>query len=486
MTIIRQIQSVEQIESHLLWVYRVQPMMTLRADAGSPITVRRFIFNIHRSEEIVVRTAPLALPIDRPVTISYFFNGFEHYFESEIISANNVKNVGTFFKIRRPMAIRAVNRRKWLRCYPGDQLPLKVTLDLPNSGPVTTCVQEFSANGFSLVVSSDCAVPKCQDEVDSELEIPGHGSVRATIVVRNLLESGQGVRIGTEINKISEANKKMLIDFAVAHTIKSKCAQRNDLKASPPTLCLIHDNCKMDDTLDYLEAPYRLIRHDIKSDWKKMLQMSPDALLFNLDSVNPSSLLPKLRSLANFQETPAIVIADEDKMDTGCDATVLSQFNDPAVLIETIEQSISTRKESLEILSSAYQVENEQKSVNASILIIDLIGGFSSALIEAIESQTFQVTINTGLTRMLDTVMKIKPVAVVIHSRIDGTFINLLRLLKMNKHTKGLPLVALSANVMSDRKNLGKNMDPNINLLPIHSEPVTLARQIAGIARLGR
>lgn len=486
MTIIRQIQSLEQIESHLLWVYRVQPMMTLRAETGSPTTVRRFIFTIHRSEEIVVRTAPLPLPLQCPVTISYFLNGFEHSFDSEIVSANKNKDVGTFFKIRRPMAVRAVNRRKWLRCYPRDQLPLKVILDLPDSGPVTTCVEEFSANGFSLVVPSDCALPKCQDEVDSVLEVPGHGELRATIVVRNLHESGQGVRIGTEINKISEANKKMLVDFAVAHTIQNKCVQRNDRQASPPTLCLIHDNCKMDDTLDYLEAPYRLIRHDIKSDWKKMLKMSPDALLFNLDSVNPSALLPKLRSLANFQETPAIVIADEDKMDIGCDATVLSQFNDPAVLIETIEQSILTRKESLEILSSAYQGENEKKSANASILIIDLIGGFSNALIEAIESQTFQVTINTGLTRMLDTVMKIKPVAVVIHSRIDGTFINLLRLLKMNKHTKGLPLVALSANVMSDRKNLGKNLDSNITLLPIHSEPVTLARQIAGIVHVDR
>jgi hypothetical protein len=190
--------------------------------------------------------------------------------------------------------------------------------------------------------------------------------------------------------------------------------------------------------------------------------------------------------LANFQETPAIVIADEDKMDMGCDATVLSQFNDPAVLIETIEQSLLTRKESLEIRSGAHHGENEQKSAKESILILDLISGFSHALIEAIESQTFQVTVNTGLTRMLDTVIKIQPVTVVIHSRIDGTFINLLRLLKMNKHTKGLPLVALSADVMSDRKNLGKNMDSNLNLLPLYSEPVTLARQIAAIANIGR
>lgn len=47
-------------------------------------------------------------------------------------------------------------------------------------------------------------------------------------------------------------------------------------------------------------------------------------------------LLPKLRTLANLKHTPAIVIADGTGADIKGDATILSHFRDPAVLIDTV------------------------------------------------------------------------------------------------------------------------------------------------------
>ena len=480
MTTFRQIKSVELIKRHLSFVYRIQPIIEIRC-AGAVIGTTRIVYDTTHPDEIVIRASAPTIPKAGVLKLSYFADGFEHHFESEIVKIRSL-GAGAILKISRPDTISAINRRNYLRLCPSCQEPLNVTLETAQSGSTRYPVQDISASGFSLLVPFEDDLFACQKEIGFTLDLPDYGNIRAAVTLRNLTKCNVGLRIGVEISSISDENKKKLVDYTVAQTLKNRNPTGIGQESQAPTLCLIYDNENNDDALAYLEQPYRLIRHNINSDWKPMARVSPDVLLFNLNSIDPSTLLSKIRNLANLKQVPAIVIADKQGLDLSCDATVLSQFRDPAALIEAVEQSIPPTNRPSKIVSGSDHLNLEQTQNHGTILILNLKNKNIQKLVEAIEMQQFVVLIIKELKGILDIINKIRPVLIGIYSDVGISIENLLRMMKINKYTKKVPVFFLEDDTENKQTDFQLTNKANIMVFSTNTASVDLARQITAIA----
>jgi hypothetical protein len=111
-----------------------------------------------------------------------------------------------------------------------------------------------------------------------------------------------------------------------------------------PTVCVIGQGVDDDDDLIQLESPYRLIRHELGADWKRLVKVEPDLILFcNLGSLQPERFIPKVKALPNLTTSPSVLITDEPKLNTGLDAVIVPSGADPASLIDVMERSIIER-----------------------------------------------------------------------------------------------------------------------------------------------
>jgi c-di-GMP-binding flagellar brake protein YcgR len=342
MTTIRQIQTTEQIKAHFLLAYHVQPAMTVCFDSTVTSEVNRLMLNSKGPDEIVLKIISPHLPKATDVSVKYMLDGFEHHFVSRIIDVKPLGNAGSFLKIRLPTVIRAVNRRNSVRINPSGRESVQVALFLSDRAPASCLVIDISMGGFALIVPSSDPIISYQDEIKGELHLPDHTILPTMVKIRNMIQQQDRYRIGMEFSSMSKDTLKKLMDYIVGHTVKNRDIQSSAPAKQQPHLCLIHDNQRYGDTLNYLEPFYHLVRQDIRADLKPMIQMIPDVLLFNLDTIRPHTLIPKIRTLTNMKKTPAIVINEDDAMDACMDATILSQFKDPAALIEAVEHSIGS------------------------------------------------------------------------------------------------------------------------------------------------
>ena len=483
MTTIRQINSLEQMKLHLTGVYRSQPMIEMLF-GKAVIGAARISYDANRPDEIVIRATTPMLPKGSVLKLKYFIDGFEYIFESEVINIRSLGNTGAFIRIRRPQTINGSNRRRYLRYYPTCQQPIHVTLTLPQSGAVAFPVQDVSASGFSFLLPFNTDVSAFKKKINCLLDLPGHDTIESEISLKNVTKRKDGFRVGAAFSTLSETNQRKLIDFTVQQTLKNRLAYRRDQGGPLPTLCLIYDNEKNEEQLSYLEQSYRLIRQSTNADWKPMARFSPDVLLFNLNTIDPAVLLPKLRNLNTLKQAPAIVIANERRVeDLSGDATVLSQFKDPAVLIEAVEQLVPVYEPPLEIASSAHPGNTQPKENTDAIFIIDLKNDLPQRLVESLEKQHFTVVVKKDSQVLLNAIQNVNPVLIGISSDIDISFENLMRMLKLNKHTKNRRLfLLLDDEDENDQKAFKRTKKSGITVFRGVVDPVDLARQITILA----
>lgn len=476
MATIRRIQTRKQIKDHLLHIYQSQPDIVVSCNNGIPLKINRFIYAPDRPDEILLKTDTLSAPSAK-VGVTYFLGGFEHYFESRILSFKQFDKTGAFLKIYLPSSVRAVNRRNYLRLYPDCRDTILVTLDLPDHGPVTCPVQDISAGGFSFLMPDILYQSLVQSEVEVELRLPEDFLLSAAAIFRNALINGKELRIGAEFKDISYNAGKLLTDYIVRHIVNNKSIPAQKKHDRHPTVCLIQDNCNSDKVLSYLAPPYHLIRQNLNADWTPMARIKPDALLFNLDSISPASLLPKLRALTNLQHTPVIILADTEVPLT-CDATLLCQLKDPAILIETIDRAIMPVAHN-GLIINPYIISSPSKALPLqTILILDLKGTISQKVIAGIESKGYGVSVVTQLGGILETIKNIRPVLIVIAADFDATLNNLFRMLGINRHSRAIPLALLAE---PNGTAHGRNYPSDISMLRNDMEANELTRHLIEI-----
>ncbi len=393
--------------------------------------------------------------------------------------------IGAFIKIQIPQNVRAVNRRNYLRLYPDKGERIEIKFVLPGTKDDFIEVHDISAGGFSLLLQpSHEVVRRDITEVDVELYLPDRNKVSAGVTVRNKLPLANGQRLGAEFTYISVEEQKKLMNFIIQRALSRRGGQLQKSTVQPPLLCLVHDNCNADETLSYLEKPYRLIRQNIKADWKSFKGLSPDVLLFNLDSMQADILLPKLRTLSHFQSTPAIIMAEQEPCDVSCDATFLAQLKDPAILIEAIEKAIEPN---MEISLSRPLLSADNQSLcsrpDKVILILDLKQSICPELVKAIETRSIAVEIRSDLQGIFNQIKQVQPILIVIHSDYDATLNNFFQMLKINKYAQTIPLTILSENRDETFLELKQKTKQNVDIVSKELPIDKLVKQLIDIAR---
>lgn len=479
-----QIRASDQIQHHLLLIYDLQPTMSVGFGPKSSAAVGRFIYDPKKPEEIVLKTVFLenSKNASGELRVNYVIEGYEHHFVSRIKTISPVDNVSTFFKIHSPTVINAINRRNYLRFCPGCREPVQATLyQQEGKGSPTYVVQDISAGGFSFFDPAKHQLPTHKKEINVQLRLPNHYIFPARVTLRNILKRDDGIRIGTEFVKISAENQKYLIDYILERKFNLHNALKIDSSVKLPILCIIQDNCRIDDALSYLEKSYRLIRQDVKGDWKPMADITPDLFIFNVNSIRFDMILLKLRSLTSLQKIPAIVITDKKQADASCDATFLSEFKDPAMLIDAVEYAIGNKRDMQQRAPSLFKAGFDPVEDQKKILIVDLKGGFPDKAVESINSKIVEAKIVNNLQGILDTIRKIKPVMIVIHSDADPPLANLLKMLKFNIHAKSVPLSILVDEKTKKSNVIDSFLDDGTNLFSSQMDPVQLADRLIAL-----
>ncbi len=487
MATIRQIQTYEQIQRHLSLIYHFQPSIWLNFADTWKVKVTRLIYDDQRPEEILLKTMPLTPEPDseETATITYIFNGFKHHFAARILTIKSLGGIGAFIKIQIPQIISAVNRRNYLRWFPDKEERIEIKFELPGGSVNSIEAHDISAGGVSLLLPSDHAVVN-QDinEMEVELYLPDRSMITAGITVRNKRQLADRQRFGAEFTCISLQEQKKLMNFIIQRALNRRGGHLLKSTTNPPLLCLIQDNCGVDEILAYLEQPYRLVRQDINADWESIRGVSPDVLLFNLDSIEADTLLSKLRKLSHFQNAPAIIMAEQEPCDLSCDATFLAQLKDPAVLIEAIEKVIEPE---LEINLSKPVFPGKNPSIfpkpNRIILILDLKQSISPHLVKAIESRSIEVEVRSDLHGVFKQIKQVNPILITIHSDFDATLNNFFQMLKINKYAHSIPLAILADNPDESISALKQKVKQRINIVSKELPTDELVRQLIAYAQ---
>jgi hypothetical protein len=180
-------------------------------------------------------------------------DGFEHHFISRIVDIKPLSKVGSLLKIRPPAAIRAVNRRNFVRIIPSYREPVQVTLFLSDDSPVSRSVTDISMGGLALIVPTNDQIITDPLEIKGELHLPGQNILSIMVKVRNMIQSKDSYRIGMEFNPMSKDILNKPMDYIVGNAVKNRDIQSSSPDKQGPLLCLMHDNQRDNDTLNYLD-----------------------------------------------------------------------------------------------------------------------------------------------------------------------------------------------------------------------------------------
>jgi c-di-GMP-binding flagellar brake protein YcgR len=480
MSVIRQIRTHEQIKKHLALLYYFQPAMGLYLDAQTSLSVSRFIYNPDQKKEIVLKTTTTERPKGSSVTVRYMLEGSIYYFKSELKTFTPFSHYGAFYKIGSPQSVRAINRRNFLRLQPSDHAPVMVTLNLPGIGPISEPVKDLSAGGISLLIPQKYGITSIEAELDIILHLPDRSPLSTTAVVKNKAQSSEGLRLGVEFYQMSDDNQKKLTDYIVSYTLSAKHREESQNTSEIPTIYLIQDNKKMEESLSYLKQPYRLLCQDIKEEWKSIGNASPDILLFNLETIPANSLISKIQSLSNWRTPPpAIVISQDESLEIECDATILSQFKDPAMLIEAVEQARNLQNISKkDIKKTIFKLPTAHQTAKKVILVLDLLQNFSKDVVNEMESKQFAVKVLPHLQGILDVIKKFKPKLIVINVDVELSLDGFFRMVKINKLAQSIPFAILLDDISKKTNQLQKKYNLDISFHSTHFPPKDLADQL--------
>jgi hypothetical protein len=343
MPIFHPITDSQQILAHLGELYRDQPQIYITIGAHANLPVNRLIYEPLRPADLLLKVSEEINKAPSRVDINYTLRGKPHCFIGEVVTCRSLGAGGAIFKVRLPELIGVLNRREHLRIQPPESMPVTLSWPLASRKIFSSAVQDISGGGLCFQVPVGSLSLDRSTKITMRVNLPGDHIVPATIIIRHLAPEREMIRVGAEFCSLSQVGRQTICDYIIQATLG---LDRPSLSSDGqlPTVCVIGQGVDDDDDLVQLESPYRLIRHELSADWKHLVKVEPDIILFcNLGSLQPERFIPKVKALPNLNTSPSVLITDEPKLNTGLDAVIVPSGADPASLIEVMERSIIER-----------------------------------------------------------------------------------------------------------------------------------------------
>jgi hypothetical protein len=343
MPIVHPITDSQQILAHLCELYRDQPQIYITIGAHANLPVNRLIYEPLRPVDLLLKVSEEINKAPSRVDINYALRGKPHCFIGEVVTCRSLGAGGAILKVRLPELIGVLNRREHLRIQPPESMPVTLSWTLASGRFFSSAAQDISGGGLCFQVPVGSLSLDRNTKIAMRVNLPGGHLVPATIVIRHLVPEGGMIRVGAEFCALSQVGRQTICDYVIQASLGPDRPSLTS-EGQLPTVCVIGQGVEDDDDLIQLESPYRLIRHELGADWKRLVKVEPDLILFcNLGSLQPERFIPKVKALPNLTTSPSVLITDEPKLNTGLDAVIVPSGADPASLIDVMERSIIER-----------------------------------------------------------------------------------------------------------------------------------------------
>lgn len=438
MPIVHPITDSQLILAHLEELYREQPQICITMEAHANLYVNRLIYEPLRPVDLLLKVNEEIRQAPSRVDINYALRGKPHCFQGEVVTCRCLGAGGAILKVRLPELIGILNRREHLRVQPSELMPVTLSLTQASGTILSSAVQDISGGGLCFQVPLGSLSLDGSTKIPTRVNLPGGHLVSATIIIRRLAPEGEMIRVGAEFCSLSQEGRQTICDYVIQACLGP---DRPSLSSSGqlPTVCVIGQGVDDDDDLVQLESPYRLIRHELGADWKHLVKVEPDVILFcNLGSLQPERFIPKVKALPNLNTSPSVLITDEPKLNPGLDAVIVPSGADPASLIEAMERSIIERHRENGRLSKGSDVAD---SDNRTILVLNQQRRIALKTVCCIRSRDYRPIVLPNQRQFLSYLTGHRPILMVIAAESVRVLKPLLKELAANADLSAVPRV---------------------------------------------
>jgi hypothetical protein len=329
-----------EIRAHFEALYKAQHRLRVSWGKGIEIPVQRLIYDVSRPEDLLLKVEGGDCAATPLLEIDYVLGAKLHRFRAEVISHRPMGTESAIIKLHLPERIGVLNRRECLRLKPPQNMPVTLKLYFPTGDTLSCQARDISSGGLGFSVPMGSISLEKEAQIALRIHLPDGQIVPAAIRICHLIPEGETVRVGAEFLSLSSQGRQKICDYVIKATLgpdRFNFASMDQL----PLVCVIGEDVEEAD-LAQLASTYRLIRHNLKADWRRLVQIEPDALLFrNLGEVPAERLIPKVKALPSLKMAPSVLITDQPDLDTDLDAILVSSKADTASVIAAMETSIT-------------------------------------------------------------------------------------------------------------------------------------------------
>jgi c-di-GMP-binding flagellar brake protein YcgR len=341
--------------------------------------------------------------------INYVLEAKLHRFRAEIASHRPMGTQAAIIKLHLPERIGVLNRREYLRLRPPPDMPITLKLYPPTGDALSCQARDISSGGLGFSVPMGSTSLGKDAQIAVRIHLPDGPIVPAAIRICHLIPEGEMVRVGAEFISLSSQGRQKICDYVIKATLgpdRFNFASVDQL----PLVCVIGEDVEEED-LAQLANTYRLIRHNLNADWRRLVQIEPDALLFrNLGGVPAERLIPKVKALPSLKKAASVLITDQPDLDTDLDAILVSSKADTASVIAAMETSITqhckARKESaldLDVIEVATEDESE------TVLVLNLHRRISLKTICCMKLYKYRIIVQNSQDQILRSLAEQRP-----------------------------------------------------------------------------
>lgn len=398
----------QKIRAHFEALYKVQHEKGISLETVERLRVQRLIYDVSRPGELLLKVEGTACDALAWIEVNYTLGGKPHRFRAEVINCRCMGVAGAILKLRLPERIGVLNRREHLRHRPPETMPVTLTLTTP-TGSLRSCqVRDISSGGVGFAVPVGSISLERGTKIPVRINLPDGPIIPATIIIRHLIPAGTMVRVGAEFVALSSEGRQKICDYVILATLgpdRLSLASQGQL----PLVCVIGEGVEAEDMAP-LEGPYRLIRHELRADWKRLIQVEPDVLLFcNLGAIPAERFIPKVKALPSLNTAPSVLITDEPDLGTDLDVVMVSSAADTASIIDAMETSITACRREQEPNSLAVAAEAPK-----SILVLNLQRRISLKTICCIKALKYQPIVFNNQCQFLHCLTEQRPALMVL------------------------------------------------------------------------
>jgi hypothetical protein len=311
------------------------------------LQIHRLIYDTSQPDNLLAKVHGTDGALPPFLEFNYILGAELHRFRAEVVSCRPMGPAATLAKLKLPERIDILNRRESLRVRPPVTMPITLGLYSRNGGMLSCQARDISSGGVGFSMPEGSIAMESGTQMPVRIHLPGGHTVPATIIIRHLIPDDGMVRVGAEFLSLSSQGRQKISDYVIMATLgpdRFNSAQADQL----PLVCVIGDGVETED-LAQLERSYRLIRHDLTGDWKRLVHIEPDGLLFrNLGAIPAQRLIPKVRALPSLSTAPSVLVTDTPDLDTDLDTIMVSTSADAASVIDAMETAITVPSEGQE------------------------------------------------------------------------------------------------------------------------------------------